>query len=262
MNEGTSRVREKLAVVQKQMVLKLDEIRATFKQSGDKGTTVEDEVRELLRTYLPSRTRVGHGEIIDTAGRASHQTDIVIVGDDHPYTFTEDLPGLFFIEGVEAAGEIKTVLTSEELTRSLEACKAFKELRPMHSKGAMVRSNPSDLHRFYDRRPWFLFAFESQLSLETIHERIVEFQKAETAGEMEFGDAVFVLGRGNVINFGDGQGALTFRSPPEQSAPSVPGWVRVDSTQVLIDFFGWLSAVMPRILRFDPILTQYLALGS
>src|SRR2546426_4686724 len=88
-------VREKVAAVEAQMKASLQEARASFKQSGDKGATVEDAFRGFIRQYLPRRLEVGHGEVIDSKGARSAQTDVVVVNEDHPLTFTQNAPGLF-----------------------------------------------------------------------------------------------------------------------------------------------------------------------
>lgn len=93
-------LRDKISALESQMRARLDEIRATYEHAGDKGASVEDSFRTFLREYLPRRLDIGHGEIIDTENRRSKQTDIVIVTEDHPLTFTPSAPGLFFIDGV------------------------------------------------------------------------------------------------------------------------------------------------------------------
>jgi hypothetical protein len=247
-------LKDKIAAVQAQMTAKLDEIRATFAHAGDKGTSAEDSFREFLREYLPRRLAVGHGEIVDLKGERSRQTDVVIVSEDHPFTFTPDLPGLFFIEGVCGAGEVKTTLTASELGKALESSCQFKRLEPQPAAG-MVHSNPSDLERFYKCPPWFLVAFESQLTLAAIAERTKQFTRDEGLEPTRLLDAVFVLGRGWVINFGDGKGSFQLRTAKGQSAT---GWVDKESDCVLFDLLAWLSSVMPRMIRLDPILPHYL----
>src|SRR5436190_22696338 len=110
---------EKIARVERQMKEKLAEIRATHQHKGVKGTGVEKSFRTFLTQYLPQHFSVGEGEIVDTTGAISAQTDVVITAEHHPFTFSTDGPGLFFIEGVCAAGEVKSVLTSGELETSL-----------------------------------------------------------------------------------------------------------------------------------------------
>ena len=126
--DPASMLKDKIAAVEAQMRARLREIRATFDHAGDKGTSTEDSFRTFLRQYLPRRLAVGHGEVVDRQGRRSRQTDVVIATEDHPFTFTEVLPGLFFIEGVCGVGEIKTNLTATELEKALESSSQFKRM--------------------------------------------------------------------------------------------------------------------------------------
>jgi len=250
-------LKNKIAAVEAQMKEKLEEARATFAHSGNKGTSLENSFRKFLRQYLPRRLEVGHGEIIDLNERRSKQTDVVIVSEEHPFTFTPDLPGLFFIEGVCAAAEVKTNLTSTKMLKEvLENSCQFKKLELNLNKGwRLFSSTPSDLNRFYKYPPWFLFTFESSLTLSSIHNRIVEFVKHNTVETNRLVDAVFILGSGWIINFGDGKGSYQFRTPQGES---VEGWVWKNSDSVLFDLLGWLSIVMPRMVRFEPILPRYI----
>lgn len=252
---GAEFLKDKIRAVEVQMTAKLDEARATFAHGGDKGTSVEEAFRSFLREYLPRRLEVGHGEVVDREGHRSKQTDVVVANEEHPFTFTKDLPGLFFIEGVSAAGEVKAILTSDGLESALSSSLIFKKLEAGYGVGDMRVTNPSDAARFYRWPPWFLIAFESQMSLPTVHSQIIEFEKAHAVEQNRLADAVFVLGAGSVINFGDGAGGVKFGRPDGES---VPGWVLPKSDCVLYDLLSWLSGVMPRTLRFAPILADYL----
>ena len=255
MMMGADFLKDKIKAAEVQMRAKLDEARFTFAHGGDKGTAVEEAFRSFMREYLPRRLEVGQGEVVDRGGRRSKQTDVVVANEDHPFTFTRDLPGLFFIEGVSAAGEVRSSLTSEGLEGALSSSVSFKKLETRHVVGEMIHTNPSDRARFYRCPPWFLMAFESQLSLPTIHSRIVEFEKTHSVEQNRLADAFFVLGAGSAINFGDGEGTLKFA---RSDGKSVPGWVVRKSDSVLYDLLSWLSAVMPRVLRPSPILVGYL----
>jgi hypothetical protein len=248
-------LKEILAPAAAQMTAKLAEIRAKFAQAGDKGSHVEELFRAFLREYVHRKLKVAHGEIIDSSGRRSTQTDLVIVNEYHPFTFTRDLPGLFFIEGVSAAGEVKTVLNSQHLESTIRAAQTFKNLRTTYSSGCMINSNKSDAERFYSCPPYFLVAFESELSLPSIVSKIKAANPNISEKPYRSIDAIFVLDRGRAINFGDGSG--TFRGI-DNAGHSAKGWHGGDSHTVLFDFLGWLSAVMPIVLWFRPIITSYL----
>jgi len=248
-------LKEKIAKVENQMREALAEVRATYNHSGNKGTSTEDFFGKFIRQYLPRRLEIGNGEIIDTKGNRSGQADIVIVNEDHPFTFSPNRPGLFFIEGVLSVGEVKTTLTTQELRNTLKNSIYYKKLKMTHGKGSMVHANPSDLKRYYEHPPFFLFAFESQISLETIKKNMETYMNESSLSQIEGIDAVFVLDKGWVINFGDGKGSFQFRT---LEGKSIDNWVIKNSDTVLFDLFSYLSVTMPKEVRFEPIITKYL----
>lgn len=127
--KNREQLRKKISVIEKQMLLKLEEVRNDFEHKGNRGARVENIFRGFLKTYLPRRLNVGHGEIIDRSFRTSNQVDVVVTDENHPFTFGENEPGLFFIEGTCASGEIKSVLTSEQLQESLEKHSTTRNLQ-------------------------------------------------------------------------------------------------------------------------------------
>jgi hypothetical protein len=251
---ASERIREALREEQAGLVSDLASARARFSQGTDRGTAgAEAPFRDFLTRHIARRLAVGQGEIIDTFGRESGQTDVVIVEDDHPFAVEPDSPALILIEGVTAAGEVKSSLTSGELDNAFNKSAAFKALEPIEANGSEVRTNPEDERRFLARRPYFLLAFESQLTLDRLAAKITE-AVAEHPDTGIF-DAVFCLDRGWIINFGNGEGAFKFIV----DGHSVPGWVRRDipEGEILFDFLVWLSAVMPRIVRFESPYSLY-----
>src|ERR1043166_5819392 len=161
-------INDLLAKLETQMQHTLDVVRAELEHRGNKGASVEATVREFIRRYLPQRYGVGHGEIIDPEGRRTGQTDVVVTNDNHPFTFTEGSPGLFFREGIFALGEVKSVLTSQDLETTIQNARRFRELRPKPTFGTVMGTNRTDSDRYQNNPGYFLFAFESQLKMETI----------------------------------------------------------------------------------------------
>ncbi len=248
-------IREKIAKVENQMREALAEVRETFKHSGNKGTNTEYIFRDFVRQYLPRRLEIGNGEIIDSFGNRSGQADIVIVNEDHPFTFTSSKPGLFFIEGILSVGEVKTTLTTQELKNTLKSSLCYKKLKMKHGKGEMVHANESDLKRYYEHPPFFLFCYESQLKLSTIKTKIEDFIKENSLEATETIDGIFLIDKGWLINFGDGKGAFKFRTP---DGKNLDGWIIKESDSVLFDFLSYISVTMLKIIRFEPILLNYL----
>ena len=101
-------------------------------------------------------------------------------------------------------------------------------------------------------------AFESQLTLSAIAERTTQFTGDRRIEPTALLDAVFVLDRGWLINFGDGKGSLQLRTGNGQP---VVGWAAKRSDSVLFYLLGWLSVVMPTMIRVKPILRAYIVPG-
>ncbi|MEO6288249.1 MAG: DUF6602 domain-containing protein [Dyadobacter sp.] len=253
-------LREVIDVQEVQMQSELARLRATFRHSGIKGTGTEKAFLEFIRQYISLSHGVGQGEIIDSYGNRSGQADVVIINQDHPFTFSSNAAGLFFIEGVTAAGEIKSKLTSGELTKALKSAVKFKRLQMNDPLGKTVTAKPSDAQRFGRHPPYFLFCFESQLSLDRIHQNILAFCKKNQIQEPHTIDAVFVINKGFLVDLGDGTGA--YKAKNSQSGKDLESWTKVTKNTVLFDCLAWLSITMPRSERPIPILTQYLPLLS
>lgn len=174
--------------------------------------------------------------------------------EDHPFTFTQELPGLFFIEGVCAAGEVKTVLDGSGVRDTVQKAQAFKSLQVQRAAGTLFAANSADRDRFYTSPPYFLVAAETKIALASLADRLSAGGRYGKEGYVSGLDAAFVLGTGWAIDFGNGDGAFQYRS--DEGTPS-QGWVFHESTRPMFDLLAWLSCVMLRTIRFQPILAHY-----
>lgn len=251
-------ISEKLQLLQKRMVLRIEEIRESHRHRGNIGANVESVVREFLREFLPPYNRIGQGEVIDLSEKISTQLDVVVTNEYHPYLNDLSAPSAFFIEGVACVGEVKSVLTSQGLSTILSSCKRFKELSPKIPEGATVHGNLEDLARFMNKRPYFLFAFESQLSLATVFERVNEFNQTNATDITQQVDGIFMLDQGVIVNFGTGQGSLQFVDAQGKSVPGLNTVPIAHDPAVLFQFLGWLSSIMPRVQLPSPPILPYL----
>jgi len=95
--------------------------RATAKNphQGIKGAILEILISQLFRPLLPSDIGVGTGQIIEQKGTLSPQIDIVLYDRSIlPPALYDDKVGIFPVEAVLYAIEIKTKLTASELKKS------------------------------------------------------------------------------------------------------------------------------------------------
>lgn len=234
---------------------KLQTVRAQLHQGGNKGASAEAAFREALSRFLPRRLTIGHGEIIDTYGARSAQCDLVVATDHHPNWVRVDEPALFLIEGVAAGAEIKALLTTDHLAASIQNCGRFRQLRPRWGGQAEVLGSDEDIQRFYRNPPYFVFAYESQLTIETIAERVAATHNIADGRRGEAIDGVFVLDRGYVLNFGYGRSAFVAQ---DGEGERLKGFFHDDQEPPLLALMRWLPLVLAAPMSQLPILSQYL----
>jgi hypothetical protein len=235
----------------------LDAVRAQLHHGGNKGTSAENAFREALGRFLPRRLQLGHGEVIDTHGNRSSQCDLVIATDQHPNWFNPDHPNLFLIEAVAGAAEIKSVLTTDHLNTAIESAKRFRALRPNWSGLTEAAGSESDVRRFYRSPPFFLFAYESQLSVETVCERLEAATDTRIGRTGESIDGVFILDTGFVLNFGDGEGSFVTK-PADGSGQPLRGYYWDNERAPLLMLMSWLPLSLTVPLYQVPVLSHYL----
>jgi hypothetical protein len=234
----------------------LEETRAQLHHSSNKGSLAESSFRQALARFLPRTLGLGHGEIIDTRGGRSAQCDLVIATDRHPNWFSESEAALFLIEAVAGAAEIKAQLTSDHLVTAIENCRRFRSLKPNWGQAGNteVVGADEDIERFYRSPPYFLFAYESQLSIDTIGERVSAANEHERGRAGEGIDGVFVLDRGYVLNFGYGKGAFVAQA---DDGERLLGYYH-DDKEPLLMLFRWLSLSLAIPISQLPVLSQYI----
>lgn len=251
-----------LHFMEQKLLFSLKEARATYKHAGVRGSSVEKEIRDLLQGHLPQYLQVGTGEVIDQADTRSGQIDVVVSNQDQPFHRGIHEDSVFLVEGVAAAAEVKSRLTTKDLEMAISSGRRLKALRNTHLKGDLRHATDSDGQRFYDCPPYFLVALESTVSPQTLIDTLSQTDNATaedgSGTPLSPLDAAFILGKGWAINFGDGQGSLQWRSAPGDAESSVAGWVWVSAERVLIELLMWLSAVMPRVHRSGAISVPYL----
>ena len=96
------------------------------------GSAIENPVRALLGTVLPSGLSVGTGCVVDSYGSASRQIDIVLYERDIcPVYRVNDTPEATYFpcEGVVAVGEIKATIDGSKLEDSFDKIESVKLLR-------------------------------------------------------------------------------------------------------------------------------------
>lgn len=240
----------------------LEAIRSTTTHKGNKGAKAEHAFREFLNNHLPRSTEVGHGEAIDKDGQKAgskgggkHQIDVLIIDDCHPRFGKIEEANTYFIEGILAGGEVKASLQMRQVETLFKQAVAFKKLNAIPAKGDLTFSTDTDNQRFVDRRPYFLFAYESVVKPQALIERVLELEQDNKVGATDHLDAIFILGQGAIFNLGDGKSSFVMTQP---DGTRIKGWGLTGRTDSLMPLIAWLSAVMPSIVHLSSIAVPYL----
>ncbi len=155
-----------------------------------KGKVRETFVQEVIEKLYPNKYVIGDGELVDSAGRTSQQTDVVI--------YDEGIPVLDFIsskrflaEGVFAHIEVKSEIDRGELKDSFEKANTMQDLERNFGGGMVFSRAPEHV-------PTFVFGFTGPENASTLKSNFHTLKD-------EFGtspDAVCVL---NLLTISDSE---------------------------------------------------------
>lgn len=136
---------------------------SSLKHQGVKGTVLEILIARLFRPLLPSDIGIGSGQIIDQmGGNMSTQVDIILYDRSIlPPALYDESTGIFPIEAVLYAIEVKTTLTAKDLTVAHDSATA---LRAFGYLPGLENYDGTDRHHSIQRVRNVVFALGSDLS--------------------------------------------------------------------------------------------------
>jgi len=145
-------------------------IRSTFKNNTNKGTGFEIVIKNLISIYLPPKYVITHGETIDTFNNQSGQTDFLIVNGFHMRGHIDGRPNLVFYDLLTGLGEMKVTLTTDELSKIIDASNLLRRFQ-RHPDNNNMLSNDfySDAQK---QPPFFVIAFNSVVAPATLESRL------------------------------------------------------------------------------------------
>ena len=117
--------------VGRRLVQEFDDARAATTPSTV-GDAMEHPVRQQLEQILPRGIGVGSGLVIDSYGRTSKQTDVVLYEKDIcPIFSINNTPGTTYYpcEGVIAVGQVKSIINRKLLREDFEKIASVKCLQ-------------------------------------------------------------------------------------------------------------------------------------
>lgn len=143
---------------------------AGLTHQGVKGAMLEILVGRLFRPLLPTDIGIGTGQIVESyTGRLSRQIDIILYDRSIlPPILLDDKLGVFPIESVLYAIEVKTTLTASELASAHESAKDL-ELNFGYLPGLRTEGKVIEKHKIEKVRT-VLFALKTDLSGNCLNE--------------------------------------------------------------------------------------------
>lgn len=157
--------------------------------AGAKGSEVERVLRAFLNGHIPKRFAAGAGFIIDRADCVSRQTDVIVYDAlNCPVYMPSDEAAIIPNDNVAAVVEVKSRLDRDRLEEAHDNIAQAKKLEKFHAPEVPGFLSASETLGC-------LFAFESDLTLETIQKHYAELLERKQAIGTHL-DVIAVLDRG------------------------------------------------------------------
>lgn len=159
-------IKEVFESISEKMRTDFEKVTKMIDHPGEKGTAREKALMKYLRPHIPDKFEFSEGIIIDSYDHQSCQVDVIIHDKiATPFLQDRELANVIPIESVYAVIEVKSTLTKEELRRSINNIKSVRSLR----KNTITGSTSPTLG--------FVFAYDSDSSLETMYNNLLELSK-------------------------------------------------------------------------------------
>ncbi|SMX99680.1 DUF6602 domain-containing protein [Brevibacterium linens] len=209
-----------------QLKATLEANRVAFEHRLTKGEAIEESVRAFFRRHLPDSIGVAHGQVIDRHGSISKQLDVILYdAAKTPVLFSDEAGGnrVIPVEGVIAAVEVKTALSSGDIAPLAESAQVLKSLESSAfyvPEGSIITNVTNAYGREWTALPpmYFVMAFEGP-NLTTVRDKM---QAAHIARPLHQRiDMACILNKGVVANSLSGSGGLEALPSPSSSIRAV-----------------------------------------
>lgn len=185
-----------------------DHFLGSYKESSgvrhgvSRGTQRENPIKGFFNSLLPGNLSATSGEIIDTTGSASSQSDLIVYRASDGIPIFSEEPTILQVESVIGLAEVKSKITADEYKDCIRKMVNLHKLKPFGKelqKYERGRNPDSESCRIFTS----IFAYSSDVKGGLIDE-YARFMRA--ADELGFDarnvDRIYILGKG-VINPSD-----------------------------------------------------------
>lgn len=114
--------------------------------AGEFGRFREAASKDFIRFFIPRRLEIGTGFLMNHVGEVSTQVDLVVY-DKNETPLVQDIENQYFypVETVCAVGEVKSVLSKDDLKKALNKLSRVKSLRDRvaETNTQIIKANPT-----------------------------------------------------------------------------------------------------------------------
>jgi hypothetical protein len=206
-----------------------------YRHPGKLGENRESLLARFLETYLPGRFGVGSGFALFGSELSTQQDVVVYDPFDNPVLFPTAAAPLFPPSALHALIEVKSKLTTSELTKTARKATRFKrDLR------LSFANHPRPPRR---EALALLFAFESALDPARILDELKTLEAEDGVDMRDRIDMICVLGQGVVVG-----GSLMYAT--STGAPLLAGTARPRHQRLAVDVENSLFVFYARLLDY------------
>lgn len=232
--------------------IEFEKISNIYKDSDVKGGQNENVVAQFIKeNYNANFTSIG-AEIIDSFGSHTDEIDVCVSNSYQPFSSQYGQP--LIAEGVDFVVQVKKTISTQEVDRIIKNCSRLKNLiRKPNDKDKVVNiGGQDDIKHLVSRIPYIVIAIESQLTLETLVEKLnAKYADKEHVFQP---DALFVLSRGSIINFREGNGRTWIT---ESGKKSIGFTIAHTKEHTLFEFMRYIHSFIPHVERQIHPLNNY-----
>lgn len=182
------------------MRAEFNRLRASLTHSGTRGDAAEEIVRRFLEEALPSSLGVAVGQVVDSHGNFSGESDVIVYNAARtPMLFSSAQGGkqTVPIEGVIAVVEVKSRLQKKDLSQLVNHAQRLKNLERRAYIAQTIRSS----YRLYDQQWEYLPALYSVFAFSSDDLYVSELNKMQTDTPLhQRVDNLCALDRGLALN--------------------------------------------------------------
>ena len=226
--------------ISQKMKIDFQGITSRIEHNGEKGIARENTLENALKKYIPDKYIFSKGMIIDSKDEQSRQVDIIIHDKMHsPILLNLESTRIIPIESVYGVIEVKSRLTKNELTKAIKNVESVRKLSKKTMTGMCFPTFG------------YLFAYDSDSSLETVYKNFVELSK-DIDVDYQI-SCICVLNKGLIIPL-DKNNLLTIKLFPEADTVFA---IFDDSENALLIFYLILFQTLNSIMVFPPNMLEY-----